>query len=191
MTLAVVTKYAEVLYDWCLSNDTIDETGESLQWLCSLLEKSRDFRFIWLHPVVSSDMKRDILEPALRDSVSGAVWSFMCLLIDRRREGLISAVREEFAERVRQARGEKMVDVFVADQLPDDLREDLQRVLSDHEAMEVVVREHRDPALVAGLLVRIDDLKMDGSLRGRLRNVQRLLSAASDGQMVTGRDEDS
>jgi len=191
MNLAVVTKYADVLYDWCAGSDTVDEAGESLAWLCSLLEGSRDFRFIWLHPVVASDMKKEILEPALRDLVSPAMWSFMCLLMDRRREGLISAVREEFDDRVRQARGVKTVDVFVADHLPEDLREDLRQVLSDHEAMDVALREHRDPAVMAGLVIRIDDLKMDGSLRGRLRSVQRLLSAASDGQMLTGRDEDS
>ena len=191
MTLAVVTKYTDVLYEWCASNDTVDEVGESLEWLGSLLNENQDFRFIWLHPVVPSDMKQQILEPALRERVSSAMWSFLCLLMDRRREGLISAVREGFANRVQEARGVRTVDVYVADELPDDLKEELRRALSDHEAMEVALREHRDPAVMAGLVIRIDDLKMDGSLRGRLRNVQRLLSAASDGQMLTGRDEDS
>ncbi len=191
MNLSVAEKYGDILHQWCAERDVIEEVDESLAWLETLTDDSEEFRFVWLHPVIAAPVKEKILEAALREEIPPALWSFLLLLVARGREQMLGGIAEQFRRRVLESRGIRAADVYTAMQLPPEVREDLREALCGREAAEVVLREHHDPSLLGGLVIRIDDLKMDGSLKRRLQNIRRVLSAASDREMPTGRDEDT
>jgi len=189
MSVTVSEKYAEVLYEWSTEKDIVDETEETLQWLEHLLQKCEDFRFVWLHPVLGAEVKADIIEPAIRDEIPEQLWGFVTLLMQKRREDLLTGISEKFQEMVLSARGVKQAEVHTADELDSDMKGRLREVLSDRQATDIVLREHLDPDLMGGLVVRIDDLRIDGSLRNRLQKMERLLASNSNQQALTGRDE--
>jgi len=180
MSVSAAEKYADVLYGWSEDRDMVKEAEESLNWLEQLIQESPDFRLVWLHPVLPASTKQNILKPALQDRISGAMWGFLALVIDRRREKLLPAIAEKFRERILRERGVEPVEVYAADEIPAELQERLRRALSEREATEVLLSYHRDPELLGGLVVRIGDLKIDGSLRNRLRNLKQVLSAGTE-----------
>ncbi len=189
MSVTAAEKYADVLYEWAEERDAVQEAEESLNRMEQFIEQSEDFRLIWLHPVLPASTKKKILEPVLDDQISPGMWGFISLIMERRREKLLPAIAGELRERILRARGVEPVDVYAADDIPEDLREQLNRVLSERESTEVILRYHQNPELLGGLVVRIGDLKIDGSLRNRLRKLRRVLSAGTDVQMPTRRDE--
>ena len=179
MNVSVAEKYAGILFEWCLQRDMVDASEDALEWLNELMTESEDFRFVWLHPVLRAEMKTRIIEPAIREDVPEGVWAFLIMVMQRGRERFLPAILEQFRERALQERGIKAVDVYTARDLPEDVQKSLQSALSEREAMQVVLRQHRDPDLIAGLVVRVDDLKIDGSLRGRLRNIESILTSGN------------
>jgi F-type H+-transporting ATPase subunit delta len=189
MSLSVAEKYGGILHQWCAERDVIEDVDESLAQVEALVEKSEEFRFVWLNPVIAPGIKGRILATVLEDEIPSALWNFLLLLIERGREDMLGAIAEQFRERVLESRGVRAADVYTAMELPPEVTEELREVLCRREAAEVLLRQHHDPSLLGGVVIRIDDLKMDGSLKGRLRNIRKVLSAASDRQMPMGRDE--
>lgn len=191
MSLSVAEKYGEILHQWCAEHDVVDEVDQSLQWLETLTDDSEEFRFVWVHPVIAPRVKEKILEVVLKEEVPLALWYFLLVLVERSRENLLGGIAEQFRRRILESQGVRAADVYTAMDLPSEVTEDLREALCRREDAEVVLRQHHDPTLLGGLVIRIDDLKMDGSLKGRLQSIRKVMSAASDRQMPIGRDEDS
>ena len=60
------------------------------------------------------------------------------------------------------------VDLFTALEVNKKLYEELADNLARHLEREVNVRQHLDPALIGGGLIKAGDTVIDGSIRGRL-----------------------
>ena len=72
---------------------------------------------------------------------------------------------------------EKLVEVRVAsaEALDPGLQDLVRTVLSRHLDRQVVLREETDPGLVAGIVVRVGDTVIDGSLRRHLDRLSQAL----------------
>lgn len=167
-------RYAKVLYDVAEERQVTQGVEEGLDYLVEMLDKVEEFRSIWMHPVLGSELKMEILDPVL--DVEPLVRDFAALLVDRGREKGLRDIRAAFADLRLSARGVTRVEVHSASELDDDARRELGEALSQLGYEEVVVDEHRDPSLLGGLMVRIGDTKIDGSLRRRLARIEEVLS---------------
>ncbi len=180
---SVAEKYASVLLETAQQEQAEDEVAEDLQWLVSLLGDSETFRLVWLHPVLQLETKTEVLRPALADELSPLSWRFVRLLMDKRREQMLVDIQRELMRQLRQQRGQQSVQVRTAMDIPEDVLDRLQRVLSDYLGAEAVLQQRHDPQLIAGLVLNIEDKKIDASLRRRLQEVRRSLTEeASDGR---------
>lgn len=167
-------RYAGVLFEVARDREMMDAVSDGLDYLVSLLREVEEFRSIWLHPVLGAQLKMEILDPVLE--VDPLVRDFAALLADRGREKHLEDIRDAYSDLRLQGRGIKRVEVHSAAELDAEDREDIERALAGLGYDEVVVDEHRDPSLLGGVMVRIGDMKIDGSLRRRLQHVEETLS---------------
>jgi len=65
------------------------------------------------------------------------------------------------------------VQVRTAEQLDDTLRKRIVEVLNKAIQKEVVLEESVDPELLGGLVVRVGDQVIDGSVRHRLEQIRQ------------------
>ncbi len=171
-----VTRYADVLYELARERDGLQDISSNLETLQALLDESDIFRTIWLHPVLDAELKKKMLEPALTPYLSSLAWDFLRLLMDRSREALLLELGPVFEDRIRKARGITRAEVFSPKTLPEGFDERLSQALTDLGFGQIVVEERLDPALLGGIMVRIGDRKIDGTLRRRLQEMEGLLT---------------
>ena len=171
----VSEQYAKVLFELASERDCVKDVQKDLDFIRTVMDEVGEFRKIWLHPVMSAEIKKDILQPVLKESINALSWDFVRLLIDRGREGFLDQIRLSFASLIQKAQGITQVEVHTARTLDEGHRESLQRALA-RQYGQVSIEEIHDPSLLAGVVVRVGDVKIDGSLRRRLDALEAILS---------------
>ena len=99
------------------------------------------------------------------------------MLIERRRLSLLPDIVELFDEAVMDARGVVLVDVTTADALDDAGIELVRERMKSIVGKEVELRLHTDASMIGGIVARIGDQVIDGSVLSQLRRLRASMNA--------------
>jgi F-type H+-transporting ATPase subunit delta len=97
------------------------------------------------------------------------------LLGDRRRLHALPAIAQLLKEMGDLKEGVLRAEVTTAARLPEDYYAKLQKQLEKMTGKRVVIDRREDPSLIAGVVTRIGDMVIDGSLRTRLSEMMNAL----------------
>src|SRR5690606_26845445 len=98
------------------------------------------------------------------------------LLIHRQRFDQIPNILEALEEMVLNARGIAIADVTTAVPLTDQERQAVSARLANIVGSQIEMREHVDQAIIGGIVARVGDQLIDGSVRTQLRDLRAALS---------------
>jgi F-type H+-transporting ATPase subunit delta len=102
-------------------------------------------------------------------------YNLVALLAQRRAFRILPRVLQEFQRLVDAAQGVLRVQVTVGAPLVDREEEEMAERLSRALGRRVVLSVHTDPSLLGGLVLRIGDRVVDGSVRGLLAALRKTL----------------
>jgi F-type H+-transporting ATPase subunit delta len=115
-------------------------------------------------------------EPRAPDAAR-RVCHFVCLLIDKRRLSALPDIAERYHRLKSAARRELRVTAYSPRPLDDSQLGQLrQKYAKQYGAAAVYIANIVDPALLGGIIVQIGDLRIDGSVSGRLAALRRALA---------------
>lgn len=100
------------------------------------------------------------------------------MLIDKRRITLLAAIEEEFSKLSNEAQGILIADVTTAEPASADQQQKIADRLADLTGKQVKLRLHEDEKLIGGVVVKIGDRRIDGSVAGRLETLKKELLAS-------------
>jgi F-type H+-transporting ATPase subunit delta len=126
---------------------------------------------VFREPEVPRSDKLGLLERLL-PSIRPEALNLLRLLALRDRIALLPQIRTEFVRLDREARGVVEADVTVARQYDQAEQAEIQRRLTDATGKKVELRLHIDPKILGGVVVRIGDRLIDGSISGRLQRLR-------------------
>ncbi|MDA8361529.1 MAG: F0F1 ATP synthase subunit delta [Gammaproteobacteria bacterium] len=106
-----------------------------------------------------------------------AVSRLIGVLIDNGRLDYLPEIAKTFAELKDEHEGRVRADVKSARPLDTQQIEALRAALSRRFGKSIVLRVVVDPDLLAGVIVQIGDMILDGSVRGRLRALGRAIGS--------------
>ena len=90
--------------------------------------------------------------------------------------GMLDEVEKEFVNYDREAKGVKLAVVTTARQLSREEERDLIKGLNKHVSGKVELKQKVDEGLVGGIMIRIDDELMDGSVKKKLKDLKSKLT---------------
>jgi F-type H+-transporting ATPase subunit delta len=173
------TAYATALLQLANEQNQGEAIGQELAEIGKVLETTPSFRAFLTDPAVSENARQRMLEKVFKGRVSPRVFNTMGVLNHNRRMALLPAVIEAYRELLDKQLGKIEVDVIVAQKLGPMELEQVQKRISQAIGKQAVVRQKEDPSLIGGLVIRIEDKLIDGSVRSQLEAMRRrLLSAA-------------
>ncbi len=115
---------------------------------------------------------------ALSDRVPRHFLRFLLALVRKRRQMLIPEIATEYFNLVDQSEGRIHANVTVARQSSESERNEIAERLSKVLGKEAVLHINVNPAILGGVIVRVGDTVMDGSVRKRLATLRgRILEA--------------
>jgi len=110
------------------------------------------------------------------EGINPLALNLVYLLIARSRLGLAAQIAEEYGRLVDAHRGIKHVLVTTAIPLEAAEQENLIQALSKLVKGQVILENQVDPKIMGGLVARMDDKLLDGSVSSRLESLKRSLS---------------
>jgi F-type H+-transporting ATPase subunit delta len=174
---SVARNYAEALLELARKAEDAAGWGTMLRQVSDAIGADRTLQRFLDSPRISADAKADLLARALGDRTPRFFLRFLQALVRNRRQALIPAIADEYDALLDVAEGIVHARVTVARALTDDDRSSIAAQLSRFTGKTVVPQVMVDPDILGGVIVRMGDTVMDGSLRRRLGLLRRRMAA--------------
>jgi len=175
--LAVVRRYARALYQSANRKGAVDQVEEDLKSIDQVLRQVPRLVRALRAPTLGAARKQELMRRAFATRVGDLTLRFLTLVVDRRREDILTDVYAEFHRLANEARNILPVRVTSATVLSDAERDALARAVAQRTGKRPVLEVSIDPSLIGGVILRMGDTMIDGSVRTRLEQLrQRLLA---------------
>lgn len=169
---AVARNYAEALLALARKAGDVPGWGRMVTELADAVANDAQLRGFLESPRVSAEHKNAALGGAFQDRYPRLFVRFLQALVSKGRQRSLGAVAREYAALVDEAEGRVHAEVTLAQPASEADRALLAQQLSARLGKQVVPHVRVNPAILGGVVVRVGDTVMDGSVRrklGRLR----------------------
>lgn len=161
-------RYAAALFAAAKEADRIDTVESDLGLIGYSLETVPRLGSTLSHPMIPPAKKKQIVTEVFTGKIEDITLDFIKLMIDKRREGIIGEVESDYVRIANEHRGVVPAHVTSAYPLTEEEKKELQAGLSKFTGKKVEIETSEDPDLVGGVVVKIGDTVMDGSVKGYL-----------------------
>ena len=168
-------RYAAALFATAQNQNKIDVVEKDFATVLGLMESAPALRQIWESPLIPAGRKRDLISKVLDSSVDALTAAFLRLLIDKRREVILDTVRFEMRQMADSSRHLVRAEAIFATPPTTAEQEALVRSLEKRTGDHVDLTVSVDAALLGGIIVRMQDTILDGSVRGTLERMREQL----------------
>ncbi len=168
----IARNYAEALLALARKAGALDAWGTAFSGVAVAV---RDDERLWnflAAPQISAAAKKAVIAKAFAGKLPRLMVLFLEKLFDNRRQLLIPQIAVEYGNLVDEAEGRLHAQVTVAREVEEADRQLIARELSRAFAKVVVPHIHVNAALIGGVVVRVGDRVMDGSVRRRLATLR-------------------
>jgi F-type H+-transporting ATPase subunit delta len=184
MTLSsVAARYANALADVVTSPSSPLPPEQALAELRSLeetLTESQALREALATPAVPGSRKKAVMgRIAEKLAISRITRNFLFVLVDHRRAGLLPEIVRTLEVSLDERLGFARAEIASPMELTEPQRKALQAQLERRTGKRLRPQYAIDPSLVGGVVARIGSTIYDGSVRGRLKALERRLSAGA------------
>ena len=164
-------RYARAVFEIALDNDTFDGWSDDLNTLAVVLGLPETQAFLSASRV--SDQQRQQLLDQHLGGVSPQARNLVTLLVRRGRAHLAPGIEEAYRDMLDEHRGIVSATVTTAVPLADDLRSGVETSLRERlGGRDLRLASTVDEAILGGMVARVGDQVIDGSVRTRLRNMR-------------------
>ena len=169
-------RYAQAVFRMAVEQKELNIWQSELRKVASIIRDEALFTFLEDRGV-SFDEKTRLLSERLGE-IHPMVLKLVSMLVARGRLSMIEDISDEYQQildNYRGVEGAEIAEVTTAIELDDDYKLKLAQRITDMVGRPVVLRAKVDPGVVGGIVIRIGDKLIDGSIRSKLASLKREL----------------
>ncbi len=172
----VTDGYADALFGLASAESQLEVVERELYDLARAVESSTELSQALSDPLLPSDRVEALLSELVDDRASPVTGEAIRLLIRMDRVSDLVTIADRLAEKAASARGRKIAEVRSAVPMNLQTLERLEEALSRVVGHPVEARPVVDPEVLGGVVARVGDLVVDGTVRSRMNQVRTLLA---------------
>lgn len=174
--LAIARRYAKALLMIGKDDGQAEAYKDELNGVASLIQSNRELEQAITNPLHDATARKRVLSAVVEKlGLSQVMTSFISLLFDKGRIGFLEGINSFYQELADELKGIARASVVSATELSDDAIEKIRQGLSKRTGKEVILDVQQDPGLIGGIVTRIGDLVLDGSVKTQLLNMRESL----------------
>jgi F-type H+-transporting ATPase subunit delta len=178
--VTIARRYAQALFATARKGGTLERVETDLETIDALIRTQPNLLRIMRAPTIPRAQKKELVRRLFESQISSLTLRFLHLLIDKRREATLPEVNREFRTLSDAARNVLPAVATVATHLTAEERTGLVQMLGQRTGKTIELQEELDPDLIGGVIVRLGDNIIDGSIAGQLRRLhQQLLTGTA------------
>ena len=174
--LAIARRYAKALLLIGKEDGQAEGYREELARFSKLIREDKALDQALNNPLYDADGRRKVLAAVIKKmKLSRVMASFLTLLFDKRRIAFIGHIDDFYQKLADELKGVARASLVSAAELSDETVVKIRSALSKRTGKDIILEVKQDPSLIGGIVTRIGDLVLDGSIRTQLVNMRESL----------------
>ena len=173
-------RYSQALFRMALENKELNRWQSDLRKVASLMKESALLTLI-SNPEITPAEKSKTLSQRLGDK-NPLVVKLVLLLAAKGRLTIIDDIAEEYqtlVDNYRGIEGTEIAEVTTAIPLDDEYQLKVAQRITEITGKPVMLRPKVDPAIIGGIIIRVGDKLIDGSIRSKLTALRKDLGGVA------------
>ena len=166
--------YAAAVFKRAKETQAAAKWSQSLAFMSAVME-NRDISVVVDNPKVNKQRLSALMLDICQGHVNEENENFLKLLVQNNRLVLLPYIAKLFEAYKAEDEGYADVDVLTAYALSKEAKQNLAAILEKTLGKKIHMNVTVDKSLIGGVLVRAGDKVIDGSIKGRLQNMQKAL----------------
>lgn len=177
MAKLVSKTYGDALFEVAVEESKMDDFYEEAQGILAVLRENKDLSGLMTHPQIVKEEKLGMLETIFSGRISGEILGLMRMVVEKDHFGEIEAIFAYFIDAVKEFRQIGTAYVTSALDLSDAQKAAIEKkLLETTDYVKFEMHYKTDAALIGGMIIRIKDRVVDGSVRTKLDRLTQELS---------------
>jgi F-type H+-transporting ATPase subunit delta len=174
--LAIARRYAKALLLIGKDDGQAEVYREELGGIADLVAREVELEQAICNPLYDASSRKKVLQ-AVIDKLNPSVTmkSYLMLLFDKGRIGFLRTINEFYHKFADELKGIARASLISATELTSETVDKISGALSKRTGKEVVLEVKQDAELIGGIVTRIGDLVLDGSVKTQLLNMRESL----------------
>jgi F-type H+-transporting ATPase subunit delta len=174
--LSVARRYAKALLLIGKENGKAESYREELDGFTNLLSREKELDQTICNPLYDSKSRKIVLRTIIEKiGFSTVMTSFLMLLFDKGRFGFISDINDFYQKLADELKGVARASLVSATKLSSGAIEKIRMTLSKKTGKDIILEVEQDPGLIGGIVTKMGDLVLDGSIKTQLFNMRESL----------------
>jgi ATP synthase F1 delta subunit len=170
--------YARALFEVAKEHDVLDRVHDELGEFGEALSDDRTLQVFLFSPYFSSEEKREGVKKIVSDADERFV-NFLELLAERHRMPVLFRIKRDFDALWAEEHKLLPVTVTSAVELDESLVDDIGKRIEEQTGRRVELSSNVDPEVLGGLMVRVGNMVLDGTVRNRLERLRKEVAKAA------------
>lgn len=170
-----VDGYATAMFEVARVEGSLDEVEDELFRFARTLEGNDRLRSVLTDDAVPAERRRGVVGDLLGDRASPVTANLVSLVVGAGRARELPAIIDRLVQRAAAEHDKVVAEVRSAVALDDDQRKRLAEALGRATGKSVEVKVVVDPSVLGGLVARVGDTVIDGTVRTRLDQLRETI----------------
>jgi len=178
MAKLVSKVYGDALFETAMDKGNMDALYEEVCALVPIWKDNPGLALLLSNPQIVKEEKVAIMHQIFSGKVEEDLMGFLTIIVEKDRQNDILPICEYFIKRVKEHKKIGAASVTSAVELSAEQKARLEeRLLATTPYVEFEMSYQVDPSLIGGMVVRIGDRVVDNTIRTRLYELKKELSA--------------
>ena len=179
---AIARRYAGAIFDIGLKQHSLERTLEDVRGIAQVFAH-RKLAYLLREPKVPAQRKETAIRQALADKLLPTSLNLALLVVQRELVDIMPNIANELEQLVHNYKNEAIADVTTATRIDDAELTQIKQALEKRTGKTIITHARVQPDILGGIIARVGDQLIDGSVRSRLAALrqQLLKSALSSG----------
>ena len=168
----LITGYAEALFKVVQAEGELDRVEDELFRFGKLLESNHELKQALSDQSIDKIQRVKVLDELLSDKVSPHTLGLLAFVVEQGRARQLPQILKGLSDLAAEARNSVVAEVRSAIPLDAKQRKELAAALSKATGKKVEVKVLVDPSVIGGLVAKVGDTVIDGTVRRRLEQLK-------------------
>jgi len=174
--LAISRRYARALLLLGKDDGKAEIYKQELDTIAKLVANEKGLELALTNPLYNAVARKKVLQLVVEKlNLSKAMKSFLFLLFDKGRIGFLATINEFYQKLADELKNVARASLVSATEISAETVEKIRATLSKMTGKDIVLDVKVDQSLIGGVVSRIGDLVLDGSIKTQLLNMRESL----------------
>lgn len=172
-------RYAKALFQVGKEENALDDFSKTLSEMAQLYIETPEVVDGLTNPLYPQDVREKVMAHLVGAmKASELLANFLNLLVQKRRADVLPDIAAVFQALVDDERNMCQGTVISASEISKDLNDKIKATLEKITGKQVVVTNEVDPEIIGGIIAKVGDLVMDGSIKTQLKGLEESIKGS-------------